>query len=181
MARTVRRSRLRMTGVMALVVSGFSLIIPVPGARAFDGAVCFFFVDEGRLEPGVTATTSKGTWRAAPTSFNCQGAVAGHVVTGGGIIAASGPYEGNCQSGTGSGVQRISIATAGGIVDLDIPITFSWTRSAGTGFGPGATGTGSGPGAAGTFEFTATSGDCFNTPVTGYTQLTQEILTVPTE
>jgi hypothetical protein len=147
---------------------GFSLSASLATADVIGGAVCTFNPDNGRLEPGVTATSAKGMWQAGPTSFDCHGTVAGKAVTGPGTIVESGPYEGDCLHGTGSGVQRISIPTAGGIVRLEIPINFSYT---------GPTGAGYGPGMAATFQFTPTSGDCINTPITGYRQLTQEFLT----
>src|SRR5207253_6742008 len=106
-------------------------------------------------------------WHAGPTSFDCHGTVNGQAVTGPGTIVESGPLEGSCSQGSGSGVQTISIPTVKGMVHLYIPVTFSWV---------GAGGTGSGPGMTVAFEFMPTEGDCINAPVTGYKQFAQEFL-----
>lgn len=153
--------------LVGLVVLAASLVGSIPEAQAADRAVCTFNPDNGRLSPGMTATPSTGRWSAGPTSFDCHGTVHGQPVTGPGTIVESGPWEGTCSQGSGSGVQTITIPTATGTVRLEIPVTFSWV---GTG------GYGSGPGAISIFEATATEGDCITTPMTGYRQFTQEFL-----
>jgi hypothetical protein len=150
--------------LIGLVALAGSLLLSTPQAHAQDGALCTFNPDNGRVSPGLTPTTSKGYWSAGPTSFDCHGTVNGQPVTGPGTIVESGPLEGTCSLGSGSGVQTITIPTAKGTVHLEISMTFSWV---------GAGGVFSGPGVKGAFEFMPTQGDCINAPVTGYKQYTQ--------
>jgi hypothetical protein len=157
----------RACALVGLVILATSLVGSTPEAHAADKAICTFNPDNGRLSPGMTATPSNGRWSAGPTPFDCHGTVNGQPVTGPGTIVESGPWEGTCSHGSGSGVQTITIPTAKGTIHLEIPVTFSWT---------GAAGYGSGPGMISIFEATATEGDCITTPMTGYRQFTQEFL-----
>ena len=155
------------TTLVGLVTLAGSLSKSAPRAHAQEGALCTFNPDNGRLSPGLTTTTSKAEWHAGPTSFDCHGIVNGQTVTGAGTIVESGPLEGSCSHGSGSGVQTISIPTVKGMVHLEIPVTFSWVGPAGPGSGPGMTVS---------FEFMPTEGDCITAPVTGYKQFAQEFL-----
>ena len=165
-----RRFRITHAALLGFMVLAGNRLASIPEAQAADGALCTFNPDNGRLSPGMSATPSKGRWSAGPTAFDCHGTVNGAPVTGPGTIVESGPWEGTCSQGSGSGVQTITIPTATGTVHLEIPVTFSWV---------GAVGAGSGPGAASIFEAVATEGDCLQTPMTGYRQLTQEFLGTP--
>ena len=156
------------TTLIGLVVLAGSILVATPEAHAQDGALCTFNPTNGRLSPGVTMTPTKGRWSTGPSSFDCQGTVNGQPVTGPGTIVESGPFDGSCSHGSGSGVLTITIPTAKGTVHLDVPITFSWMGGAGVASAPGMTAV---------FEFMPTEGDCVSTPVTGYRQWTQVLLT----
>jgi hypothetical protein len=151
-------------GLMAIAGSP---LLSTTQAHAQAGALCTFNPDNGRISPGMTGTNSKGHWSAGPTSFDCHGTIDGQRVSGPGTIVESGPLDGSCSQGSGSGVQTITIPTVKGTVHLEIPITFSWM---------GAVGAGSGPDMKAAFEFMPTAGDCINAPVAGYKQFTQEFL-----
>jgi hypothetical protein len=127
-------------------------------------AVCSYTVENGTVSPGLSMTPASGRWQVRPGPIDCVGSVDGKRITGRGVIVGSGPLEGTCALGSGSGTQFITIPTAGGEVHITQPTTFQWA---------GAGGPFQGPRMSGSFVFWATKGDCVNQPVTGYNQLTQ--------
>lgn len=149
-------------------------------AQAQTAAACTFSTHV-TLSPGVSTTPSTGTFTTGGQTgtIDCQGVIAGAMITGPGTVGYSGSYgtgllgPDDCAQGGGSGTFDYTIPTTAGAYGVSGGFTFQRVALAGE-----FTGRAEGAGYfAGVFEFTPDEGqDCVNVPVTSASVTGQAVL-----